>query len=91
MSCYVYILRSCRNNRYYIGSTKNIEKRLKDHNQGKVRSTKSYIPWILLFKERCLDLTEARQKEIKLKRMKNRKALEHYMACSSSLVQSRFY
>ena len=31
---FVYILRSVKNNRFYIGSTKNIERRLKEHELG---------------------------------------------------------
>jgi len=48
MKYYVYILRSLKNNDIYIGSTDNLIRRVKLHNQGKVKSTKAYKPWKLL-------------------------------------------
>ena len=45
---YVYFLLSSINNDLYIGSTENLEVRLKRHNNGKIRSTKAYKPWKLL-------------------------------------------
>ena len=41
---YVYILRSAIDNKFYIGSTDNISRRLSEHNSGKVDSTKNRIP-----------------------------------------------
>jgi putative endonuclease len=41
---YVYILRSAIDNKLYIGSTDNINRRLSEHNFGKVDSTKNRIP-----------------------------------------------
>lgn len=48
MKFFVYIIRSRKNNDIYIGSTENLENRLRLHNAGKVKSTKSYKPWELL-------------------------------------------
>ena len=48
MKYYTYVLKSFKNQDIYIGSTDNITKRVKLHNQGKVKSTKAYRPWILL-------------------------------------------
>jgi putative endonuclease len=31
--------------------SKNIERRLKEHNSGNVKSTKAFIPWELVFQE----------------------------------------
>lgn len=45
---YTHILRSCKNGDIYIGSTNNLKNRIKQHNSGKVRSTKGYTPWELL-------------------------------------------
>ncbi len=42
---FVYILRSTATGRYYYGHTKDLSKRIKQHNSGKVRSTKAYRPW----------------------------------------------
>lgn len=41
---YVYILKSIDRNWYYVGSTNSLERRLNEHNKGKVSSTKSKIP-----------------------------------------------
>ncbi|MGD8306005.1 MAG: GIY-YIG nuclease family protein [Ignavibacteria bacterium] len=41
---YVYILKSLAKNFLYVGSTNNIERRLKEHNSGEVKSTKPYLP-----------------------------------------------
>lgn len=48
---YVYILKSDDHNRIYIGSSENIMQRLSEHNQGKVKSTKSYVPWEIVYYE----------------------------------------
>ncbi len=43
---YVYILQSEKNpERFYIGFTKNLESRLKSHNQGNNPHTSKYKPW----------------------------------------------
>ena len=53
--------------------TKDIDRRLKEHNSGKNRSTKAYIPWIMIYIEDFETAFEARQKEIKLKSSSGRK------------------
>lgn len=43
---YVYSLRSTLNtDRYYIGLTRDLNKRLAKHNNGEVPSTKPFAPW----------------------------------------------
>lgn len=49
MKGYVYILVSLKDNKQYIGSTKNLIKRFWEHNQGRVKSTKFRRP----FKLKC--------------------------------------
>jgi len=45
---FVYILISNKNvQRYYIGITQSVEKRLKEHNSGKKTYAKHYAPWHL--------------------------------------------
>lgn len=48
MKYFTYVLLSLKNGDLYIGSTENLENRLKLHNGGKVKSTKAYLPWKLL-------------------------------------------
>ena len=69
MKYFVYILKSSINNDIYIGSTENIEKRLKSHNLGKVKSTKGYRPWILL---------EVQKFETRIKAMMQEKFLKNH-------------
>jgi GIY-YIG catalytic domain len=45
MHCYVYILRSTRADRLYVGSSAEPDERLKSHNFGRVCSTKAWRPW----------------------------------------------
>ena len=69
---YVYILQSERNGKYYIGSTNDIRRRLKQHNSGMHLSSKRLAPFKLkLFQEYASD-QEARQIETKLKKLKRR-------------------
>ena len=67
MTFWVYILWSEKLKRYYIGSTSNLEKRLKYHNYGKSTYTKRGIPWKLVYKEEHLtkELAWKREREIK--------------------------
>ena len=55
----VYILISEKNGDLYIGSTQNVENRLRLHNSGKVKSTKGYRPWLLLESRECGTRSEA--------------------------------
>lgn len=63
---YVYILKN-EEGRYYIGSTSNIEKRLKKHNAGGSKWTSRYRPWNLTYSENFELKTNAirREKQIK--------------------------
>ena len=46
---YVYMLQSILNeNRYYVGMTNNLKRRLKEHNNGKSTYTKKLKPWKLI-------------------------------------------
>jgi len=72
---YVYVIRSVPTERHYVGSSENWEERLKQHNQGKVRSTKAYQPWEAVHIETFLDRTAARKRELQIKRYKGGKAL----------------
>lgn len=65
---HLYILQSQKNLGYYIGTTNNFKKRLDEHNNGKSRSTKSRIPFTLKYTETFNNKTEARKREIFLKK-----------------------
>ncbi len=72
----VYVLKSLVNGRMYTGYTEDVEGRLDYHNSGKVRSTKAYKPYALVYTEEFADKTEARKREIFLKTGKGREYLK---------------
>ncbi len=41
---YVYFLKSLERDFIYIGSTDDLKRRLKEHNNGEVQSTRAYVP-----------------------------------------------
>lgn len=73
---YVYILQSQRNGQYYIGVSKDPQRRLKGHNRGNTRSTKHKKPLTLVFSQKYSDQHYARRIEYKLKHLKRRDYLE---------------
>ena len=71
MSFFVYILRSDLNDRFYVGFSGDPVRRLTEHNAGKVRSTKPYRPWALVYREQYDDALTARRRERQIKSMKS--------------------
>ena len=63
----VYVIESEIDGRLYVGFTSNLERRLKEHNNGKTRSTKGYIPWVLVYTEEINNRPAAREREKYLK------------------------
>jgi len=59
-----YVLRSEKKGKHYYGHSKNLENRLKSHNSGKVRSTKSGRPWIVIYSEVFDSKSEAYRQEM---------------------------
>jgi putative endonuclease len=59
----MYALRSLKDNNLYIGISRNPEKRVEIHNKGKTESTRNRRPFVLIHKESCNSLNEAREKE----------------------------
>lgn len=64
---YVYVLQNKLKEQIYVGSTNDLIRRVAEHNSGKVRSTKRYLPWILVYYEAFNTEKFARNREIKLK------------------------
>jgi len=44
---YIYVLRSLKSKIYYVGMTKDVKTRIKEHNTGKTKFTKGHRPWEL--------------------------------------------
>ena len=72
----VYILRSIEHDCNYIGHTKNIINRLADHNRGKVRSTKAFAPWKVIYTETYGTKSEAFRREMEIKSYKSGNAFK---------------
>jgi len=64
---FVYILQSRRDKSIYIGYTDDLRKRLKEHNLGLVYSTKSKIPYSLIYYEAYASKQDASKREHNLK------------------------
>ena len=65
---YVYIIQSVKDGRIYTGYTSDLRKRLEEHNQEKTKSIKHRTPFILVYYEAYLNKTDARKREIELKK-----------------------
>jgi len=64
---YTYVIRSKKDSKWYTGSTKDLRKRLKEHNENKVFSTKARRPFELIYYEACSNEQDARSREKYLK------------------------
>ena len=66
-SWYTYVLRSLKNGEWYTGSTRDLRKRFKQHNDGESTWTKGRRPFELIYYEMCRDEQDARSRELFLK------------------------
>jgi putative endonuclease len=73
---YVYIIRSVKDGKYYIGETSDIISRLNYHNSGKQRSTKSRIPFEIVLSEEYMTREEALRREKQIKSWKGGEAFK---------------
>jgi len=64
---YVYLLKSKKDNRLYIGYSSDLKKRVKMHNSGKVVSTKNRYSLVLIYYEAYRSEKDARRRENQLK------------------------
>lgn len=64
---YVYVLRSLSDQKFYVGFTRNLRRRVQDHEKGLVPSTKQRNPFELVYWEGCLDQADATRREKYLK------------------------
>ena len=76
MPVFVYILRSLKDGSYYIGSTQDVDARLKHHNQTGTQYTKQKRPWELVYQEEHPDRSSAMKREYAIKKRGGRKFIE---------------
>lgn len=68
MMYYVYILKSKKDGKLYIGSTNDLRRRFSEHNRGLVASTKARAPFELRYYEAFFSESDARKREHSLKK-----------------------
>ena len=68
---YVYVLRSNKDGKHYIGYTNDLKRRFEEHNQGNNLSTRNRIPFELIYYEAYTHKSLAIRRENKLKEFKN--------------------
>lgn len=67
MIYYIYVIRCCKDEKWYTGYTEDLRKRFKEHSDNRVRSTKNRGPFILIYTEGCLNREDALARERYLK------------------------
>ena len=72
----VYIIKSSKDKKRYIGCTKNIVRRLDEHNKGLVKSTKNRRPLELIYSEEFENKSDAFARERFFKSGKGREYLD---------------
>ena len=77
---YCYILYSEKLDKYYIGSTGDLEGRLQRHNTSNHGFTSTGKPWIMKYSEVFENKTLALKRELQLKNWKNRNAIEELIS-----------
>jgi len=70
---YTYVIQSLKDSSTYIGSTGDLRKRFKEHNQGKTKSIKHKKPFKLIYYEAYETKTQARKREFELKKQGQKK------------------
>lgn len=73
---YLYILKSLKDGKYYIGSSDNWKRRVLEHNSGRSKYTKDRGPFELVYKEEYNTNSEAKKREYYMKSLKSKIAIE---------------
>jgi putative endonuclease len=84
MKYFVYILYSKILDRFYIGTTNNVERRLIQHNRPHKGYTNSGQPWVLLYSEQFASKKNALIRERRIKRKKSKEFIENLIKSSDA-------
>ncbi len=76
---FVYVIKSLKNNRFYVGHTNDVARRLLEHNSGLSKYTSISKPFELIFSEVFTTRLEAVQRELFLKSGKGREWLKNLL------------
>ena len=78
---FIYILYSVSANKYYVGHTDNLERRLFEHNNGMTRFTSNIASdWIIMYTETFESRTLAAKREREIKARKSRVHIKSLIA-----------
>ncbi|OGN01908.1 MAG: hypothetical protein A3I26_02815 [Candidatus Yanofskybacteria bacterium RIFCSPLOWO2_02_FULL_43_10] len=72
---YVYVLYNQSENFIYIGYSEDLKQRVTEHNKGRVKSTKSFLPLELIHYEAYKNKKDAKRRELYLKTNRGRTTL----------------
>lgn len=76
----LYILINQSNDLFYIGTTNNLERRIKEHNADNNHFTGKFNhEWKVIFTQEYEQLEEARKEERRLKKAKNKRYIQWYI------------
>ena len=64
---HVYVIQSEKDKQFYTGFARDLQNRLREHNAGRVSSTKERVPFELIYYEGCLNEQDALAREKYLK------------------------
>jgi len=73
---HIYVLKSLKDGKFYVGMSENPKRRLLDHNSGMTQSTRSRRPFEIIYEEECGDRKIARKKEKYMKSGAGRKFIK---------------
>jgi putative endonuclease len=73
---HTYIIFSASLNKFYVGATEDLTRRLQEHNTGRSPYTKTGHPWQLVWSKKYTSRSEALAEERKIKAKKSRKYIE---------------
>ena len=84
----VYVLRSKKDSKRYVGITDNIKRRINQHNMGRVLSTKSRVPFRFEYSEDFLDRANARTREKYFKTAAGRRFLDKIIRAGGGMADT---
>jgi putative endonuclease len=77
----IYIIYSAKCDKYYVGHTDSLERRLDEHNSGRGGTfSKNCYPWILKYSEYFETRSQAMRREKEIKDKKSRKYIEYLIS-----------
>jgi len=83
---HVYIIRNSKNNRFYIGMTKDVQRRIAEHNRSRRRSITHFGKYILVYNEIYATLKEAHSREQQIKSYKGGNAFKKLLREGAGII-----